>query len=494
MSDSFVHELPLQTDPHIEKEINIRLDMGGMLFNAVLNEALRRTSLMRQSKMWLKARLAKENRPKLFNETAKIYEFSDYSLQKFAIQTKNKCSIGLHLDTHVCQKIATRAYLAVDKYVKKIRGRPRFKKKGSISSLEGKDNKAGIRYKKGRVHWRGLKIPVVFDEKDPYLVEAHALRSKVKFCRIVRKNIKGKYRYFVQLILEGKSLVKEKNIFKSAVVGLDIGPSTIALFSKEKAELTSFCEELQSLSEDIGKIQKQMDRSRKLLNPQNYEADGTLKKGKLTWKKSNHYKKKKNFLAEGFRKLKEHRKRLHGKLANNICKLGNYIKIEKVSYKGWQKLFGKSIGKRAPSMFVNILRRKVENTGGQLEEFSTKTTCLSQVCHKCETKKKKKLLVRWHECCDFRVQRDLYSAFLSYHVKDNILDMSQAKLNWPGAQLLLEQAMSSLNQVAIGKSRLASFGLSQSQSNSLVKDRSDINEIEDVVGKLRASKSLCPCC
>jgi len=284
MSDSFVHELPLQTDPHIEKEINIRLDMGGMLFNAVLNEALRRTSLMRQSKMWLKARLAKENRPKLFNETAKIYEFSDYNLQKFAIQTKNKCSIGLHLDTHVCQKIATRAYLAVDKYVKKIRGRPRFKKKGSISSLEGKDNKAGIRFKKGRVHWRGLKIPVVFDEKDPYLVEAHALRSKVKFCRIVRKNIKGKYRYFVQLILEGKSLVKEKNIFKSAVVGLDIGPSTIALFSKEKAELTSFCEELQSLSEDIGKIQKQMDRSRKLLNPQNYEADGTLKKGKLTWK------------------------------------------------------------------------------------------------------------------------------------------------------------------------------------------------------------------
>ena len=110
-------------------------------------------------------------------------------------------------------------------------------------------------------------------------------------------------------------------------------------------------------------------------------------------------------------------------------------------------------------------------------------------------RKKKKLSDRWHKCCDINAQRDLYSAFLSYHVKNNVLDISQAKLSWPSAHPLLEQAISRLNQVAIGKSRLASFGLSQRQSGSLVKDRSDINKIEDVVGKKpRASKSLCLCC
>ena len=159
------------------------------------------------------------------------------------------------------------------------------------------------------------------------------------------------------------------------------------------------------------------------------------------------------------------------------------------------KNFGKSIGRRSPGTFINILRRKVENTGGQLDEFPTITTCLSQICHKCKTKKKKKLSQRWHECCGFHVQRDLYSAFLSYHVDNNVLNISQANKTWPSVQLLLEQAMLRLNQVAIGSSRLASFGLSQRQSDSLVKDRSDINKIEDVVGSFpRASKSLCPSC
>ena len=496
MSKTFIHELPLKTGPMNEKEINIRLDMGGMLYNAVLKEALKRVFyLIKQSKLWQKACKAKENRTKLFREAIKAYEFSDYDLQKFAIKTKNKCCIGIHLDTHVCQKIATRAYLSVDKYLKKIRGKPRFKRKGWISSLEGKDNKAGIRFKDGKIYWRGLKLPIIFDKKDPYFIEAHAINSKVKFCRIIRKNIKGKHRYFVQLILEGNPLVKEKNTTKDAIVGLDIGPSTIAFFNPEKVELKAFVEEIEPISKDIGSIQKKMDRSRKLLNPQNYEKNKTIKKGKLTWNKSNRYKKKQNILSEYFRKLKEYRKRLHGKLANEICKLGNCIKTEKISYKQWQKSFGKSIGRRSPATFLNILRRKVENTGGQLEEFSTTTTCLSQICHKCVIKKKKKLSDRWHECCGFKVQRDLYSAFLSYHVKNNSLDISQAKFTWPSAQSLLEQAILRLNQVAIGRSRLASFGLSQRQSDSLVKDRSGIDKIEDVVGNFpRASKSLFPCC
>ena len=146
-------------------------------------------------------------------------------------------------------------------------------------------------------------------------------------------------------------------------------------------------------------------------------------------------------------------------------------------------------------MFLNILRRKVENTGGCFEEFLTKTTSLSRVCHNCSKKIKKKLSDRWHRCCDINMQRDLYSSFLSYHVKNNILDISQAKLYWPGAHLLLEQAISSLNQIAIGKSRLASFGLPRSQSGSFVKDRSNIDKTKDVVGNFpRASESLCSCC
>jgi hypothetical protein len=47
-------------------------------------------------------------------------------------------------------------------------------------------------------------------------------------------------------------------------------------------------------------------------------------------------------------------------------KQGKTITIEKTSFKGWQKQYGRSIGLRAPGMFVAHLARIVANTGGTL--------------------------------------------------------------------------------------------------------------------------------
>ena len=41
-----------------------------------------------------------------------------------------------------------------------------------------------------------------------------------------------------------------------------------------------------------------MDRSRRATNPQNYNEDGTIKKGRKTWRYSNHYKKLKEKHSE----------------------------------------------------------------------------------------------------------------------------------------------------------------------------------------------------
>ena len=46
----------------------------------------------------------------------------------------------IDLDTHVCQKIATRAYLSIDRFSKRKGGKPRFKSKNRFSSIEGKSN------------------------------------------------------------------------------------------------------------------------------------------------------------------------------------------------------------------------------------------------------------------------------------------------------------------------------------------------------------------
>lgn len=42
---------------------------------------------------------------------------------------------------------------------------------------------------------------------------------------------------------------------------------------------------------------------------------------------------------------------------------GDIIKLEKLSYRAFQKLFGKSVGNRAPGMFVSHLVNKAERAG-----------------------------------------------------------------------------------------------------------------------------------
>jgi putative transposase len=182
------------------------------------------------------------------------------------------------------------------------------------------------------------------------------------------------------------------------------------------------------------------------------------------------------------RKMQATRKRAHGELANEILRLGKAVKTEKLSYKAFQKMFGKSVGRRAPGMFMEKLRYKAANAGGEVIEFSTRTTALSQRCQ-CGEKHKKTLNERWHDCpkCGVRAQRDLYSAFLARFVENHRLDTDQAVKAWSGAGILLEQAVSNLKQTTISRVRPASFGFGQSQSGLPVKRESVQHEALDAV-------------
>ena len=481
---NFVHEFPLKTTPQELKTLNIIFKMASFLYNAVLKEALIRTTSIKQSKDYKKAKKLRPSlkRTSLFKKIRKEHNFSDYALQKFAIKTKNTCSIKDHLDTHTCQKIATRAYNATNEYLLLKRGKPRFKRKNWLSSIEGKSNRSGIKFRKDRIVFQGLNLKIIFDKKDKNGIQAHSLSCTTKYVRLVRRIIKGKYRFFAQLVLEGKPLIKQKNTTKKEIVGLDIGPSTIAITGNKQALLTSFCENLNPLSKKIKVLQKKASRSLRLNNKNNYDPKGRVKKQSI-WKKSKKYLKLKNQIYEYHRKLKESRKRAHNILANKILTYGKFIKTEKLSYRSFQKNFGKSINFRAPSMFVEILKRKAENAGGRVYEFSTKT-CLSQICI-CKNKKKKKLSTRWHICkCGVRAQRDLFSSYLARYVENDILNISHAFKDWAGMNPFLEQAILRIPQATQGRVVPSSFGISQKRS-LLVKDRSKLNEIKDVVGSKR---------
>jgi len=324
---------------------------------------------------------------------------------------------------------------------------------------------------------------VLFDRKDKWGVEAHGLSCETKYVRLVHKLIHGKVRWYAQLVQKGRPKQKSKNRIGQDTVGLDIGPSTIAAVGGDDAFLVPFCAELEPIERKVLLLQRALDRSRRCTNPENYNSDGTVKKGPKKWNLSKRYIRLKARLAEDERRLAQRRKCLHGELANRVLAMGNQINTAQLSYKGFQMEWGKSVGFRAPGMFVEKLRRKAESAGGAVYEFSASDTRLSQLCHGCDRIEKKPLSQRWHKCeCGIGpVQRDLYTAYLAKYVKGNSLDTRQAKEAWPGAEPLLRHAVSRLNQTASGKLRFASFGLSRRQSGSHVKDESVYVKAADVV-------------
>lgn len=488
---SFVMELPLNTSPVQESEVLVRLEAGRQLYNACLGEALKRLNLLRQSKEFQQIRTLPEgkNRTKAFKDLKEKFEFRQYDLHHYAVGIRHGW-IEEHINVHIAEKIAARAFRAVQKKAFGEAKNVRFKGKNQFDTLEGQNNETGLIFRDNNLFWSGLEIPCIIEEKDEKTRNRieYGLQHRVKYCRLVRRKINGTNRFYVQLILEGKPYQDPERKIGTEEIGLDVGPSTIAAVGDSKAELKQFCSELEPKQKQKRKLQRKLDRQRRANNPQNYNQNGTVKKGKKKWKKSNHQRKTENELAELDRVTAAHRKSLHGHDRNIIISQGVNIKAEKVPYRAWQRMWGKSILIRAPSTFMNGLKRKAENAGGYLDLFPTKTTKLSQICHICESIAKKPLSQRWHSCCGMHVQRDLYSAFLAKCVrydekKDTYaLDIAKAKRLWPGLEPVMSEAMSRACQTAIGRNLPASFGVGRSQSGSPVKPEETVTEAaEDVI-------------
>jgi len=467
-----------------------RLEAARQMYNACLGEALGRVRLIRQSKDFNKARSLKASNPErkvLFKRARERYDFSEYALHSYSTKIRNSW-IGNHIDSNTAQKLATRAYKAVEKVLFGKSKKVRFKGKNQMDSVEGKSNKSGIKRKKESVEWGGLQLKALITNHDSVIL--HGLNSKVKYVRLVRRKVSGKNRFYAQLVCEGKPFIKPKNTLGRGDVGLDLGPSTIAVVANDESHLKEFASELEFDTARVRRLQRKMDRSRRANNPDNFNANGTAKKGRKLWNSSNTYTKTRNSKANLERKLTAHRKSLHGQLVNDILRTGDVFKLEKLSYKAFQKLFGKSVGKRAPGMFVSHLKNKAERAGGQMVEIPTYSTKLSQTCQ-CGRVQKKKLSERVHRCeCGVVAQRDLYSALLAKHIEPDtfVLQVSQLLVDWQSAELRLWAAWrtaTECNKPATGRVIPSSFGRCPEVERVATEVLIKVPENQDVVAVMR---------
>jgi Putative transposase DNA-binding domain len=480
---TFLLELPLQVDWSQEKQVRAHLEAARCLYNALLGEAMKRLSCMRNDPAWAQARALprshKQERAQAFSALRKKYRFSEYDLHEYATGARRSW-IAAHIDSMTAQTLATRAYQAANRVCVGKAKRVRFRSSGrGIDSVEGKRNETGLRFvldpgvgDGGFLLWNTEVIPAIIDWRDP--VVQHGMRHRIKYVRLVRRTASSPRaqgtdtdgnRYCVQLVLEGHAAVKPRHeeVGKD-IIGLDIGPSTLAMVPQEgAADLVTFCEELAPTTHKKRRLQRKMDRQRRANNPDNSDTHGRVKKGRRRWNESKRYQATRRQHAHTERRLASHRKSLHGHLAHRITQVGTTISIEKTSFKAWQKQYGRSIGLRAPGLFVAHLTRLVAKTGGTLHEVSAFQTRLSQYCHQCGQYRKKPRAQRWHACpCGFGpVQRDLYAAFLLAYLEPEQTMPSITQPVWEGAEPRLRAVMEDLQQRANEGQRLPqSMGVS----------------------------------
>jgi transposase len=441
---SFICEIPLQVSGQQEKELLSRFQAGRQLYNACLHEAMVRMEWVRQSEAYQSARqLPKgKERTAAFRQARLAYRYSEYDLHAFATHTAKSAGwIADKVDANTQQKLATRAFQASEKVLYGKAKSVRFKLPSRFRSMEGKTNTSGIRWQDGQLVWGKLRLKALIQVGD--LVIQHGLSSSVKYVRLLWRDLNGTRRWYAQLVCEGYPYQKPKNAIAAGQIGLDLNVSNVAFVADDGAGLLPFAEGVDPFEQEIAKLQRQMERSRRATNPDNYEPDtlgkkgnrtvkkkGKAKKGKRQWKKSQNYKRRAKRKRELERRKVAYAKSQNRKLVNQILRHGKAIKTEKVSVKGWQKRYGKAIAAKSPSFFMSELTRKAENASGSVVKFSTQTTALSQT-HLNGERIKKSLSQRIHrDVSGFEMQRDLFSAYLARHVDQDKLSLRSAQAEW----------------------------------------------------------------
>lgn len=456
---NFIIQFPLRTEIFQEDILNKRFEIGRKIYNSLITISQKKYKEMVKTKKYrnLMSMLTGNKKSdnliwKQINQMQKEYGLTEYSLHVDVKEMQKH--FKKNIDSFTAQKIATTLWKSYNKLFYGNGKRVYYKRYGDMNSLEGKSNSTGIRLVNEHLIWNGLNIPVVIDWNNSY--EYQAMQSEISHCRIIRKFVRNKYKFYVQVIFKGtpptkfnKETEKIKHSLGDGDVGIDIGTSTIAISSKTDVKLLILADKVQNIENKKRHLLRKMDRSRRATNTENYNKNGTINKQgskKIIWNKSNHYAKYQNQLKELYRKQADVRKYQHECLANYIISLGNNIYVEKMNFAGLQKKatktekndsgkikrkkrFGKSLANRAPAMLLTIINRKLTYYGLKLIEINTFKAKASQFNHVTGEYCKKSLFQRWNDLNGIKIQRDLYSAFLIMNISDNLESFDIKKCN-----------------------------------------------------------------
>ena len=410
-------------------------------------------------------------RRKILSEEMKAIRVSigltESALQQYA--ARQSLQYGKMLASSQIQKIASNVWKSVVKILFDKGKHLHIKKLKDVDVIPGKNPKNGVcyydadhtkYYKKsvipihpdGEIEYLGLQIPVKHSRgKRSREYMAMAMKNEISYCEIKRIPFKNKDRYYVILYMKGtapKMLTPGHDD-----MGIDPGVSSMACVTDNGAILEELAPHAKDYERNIARLQRSVDRSLRISNPENYNPDGTRKKGRRKITPSKTCKRKMRMIRVLHRKQADATNTSHGELANKIIRKSGAatVNAEKNKYaamgkrakettredkasvvtnkKGEQKTvhkfkrkkrLGSSLHSRAPAKFLTKLENKVKQYGGTFQYVDTKELKASQYRHDTDTYEKIPLSQRSKVINGKEVQRDLYSAYIIRNVQETL--------------------------------------------------------------------------
>ena len=438
MSKGGIHTvvMPLKANARDLKIVSEALIIVGKLRNAALGEMLQRIDNMRADSQWAAAGAMDKGSDKntAYRELHKQYGVSNFNVAGVChAHWKASGWMGDRVRSRIAIALAPELWQNLQEYLYGRADRPRFKQPHDRSVAWNSGNESGMLLRSGSIKWsiktkrKCLDIPLnmsaISMSRREWLERALA-DGRLRRVGIKREMVRGQERLFALICLEGAPYRSEEYLGEAAsgdgLVGLDLGPTWLAMVSATEAQEISIATE-ERIKADADKLaverrrKRAADRSRAASNRHARRRNGTSLKGVRQPQRGKKGQKREHLLADAKRRDRINRQQDRVRAVRAVMHQGRHIAVEDLGYRGWQKsLFGRRMLITAPGDFTARLQREVTLLGGSVTLINPYAARASQTCLCGAHTGKKQLSERAHHCpsCGLQAPRDMVSAAL----------------------------------------------------------------------------------
>ena len=357
------------------------------------------------------------------NLNLKELKLREYDLHKRIVKYKKNCE--KFLDINTCQKIATQIYTWISKYCfwnwKEITKKKEFQ----FTSIEWKTNTTWLRVIKRKwdyyFSYKWFLKKLTFE--DEYQLENFNF-DNIVYCRLVRKQFRRNYKYYLQLVMKGTSS-KKKKISKNKA-WCDFWLNAIALVREDNQCKLFHTWNANFHQNRIAKLQKIVSQEYISLNPDCYDEDWKIKEWVILKcnEKIKKYNKKISYLRR--KQAKKHKDEINS-LVKEILAFAWDLVSEEMDFNEIKKSKEyKSLWKIIQFCTPWILKSKLEENI-ELKFVDKYNYKASQYNHITNEYTKPKLSERTKTIWKNIIQRDLYSAYLLLNHNEDLKEIDREK-------------------------------------------------------------------